>query len=299
MPNYTSIRRLHLLIEKLSGNQYWSAEELISYLMRNDIEVSDRTIKRDIATLRTDYGLDVCYSRNYKGYKVETDESGKLDLAQRFFQSSATVHLIKDVIKEPAQFDSIISYQTDHAHNGSVYIKPLLDAINNYLIVSFRHENLKTETFTERKAEPYFLKEYKARWYLLAYDLDAKDYRLFGLDRVTDVEATEEQFKKRPFDPQTYFKGTFGVYTSEESAEEIHLEVKGLNAKLMDKVPVHESQRVISRNGETYVFSLRVKPTVEVRNYVLSLGRHAKVLKPQKLADEIREQLILTLVAYK
>lgn len=299
MPNYTSIRRLHLLIEKLSGNQYWSIEDLLSYMMRCDIEVSDRTVKRDINTLRTDYGLEVCYSRNHKGYKVEKDESGKLELVQRFFQSSATVHLIKDMILEPEQFDSIISYQTDHTRNGSAYIKPLLDAINNGLIVSFRHENLKNDTFTARKAEPYFLKEYKARWYMLAYDLDAQDYRLFGLDRVTDVAATDELFTKRGFDPQTYFKDTFGVYTSKERAEEIQLEVKGLTAKLMAKVPVHPSQRIVSINGETYIFSLLVKPTVEVRNYILSLGRHAKVLKPQKLADEIREQLILALVAYK
>ena len=298
MSSYSTIRRLHLLIEKLNGSQYWSIDELLEYLGRYDIEVTKRTIKRDFDTLRADYGLDVPYTRARKGYRIEAGTSDNLELIQRFFQSSATVHLLKDLIRDPDHLDSVISYKSEGTENGAAFIKPLLDAINEGSIVSFRHEKLKDDTFSERTAEPYFLKEHKARWYLLAYDLNTNEYRTFGLDRITDLQPTGEKFKKRSFNPRAYFDGTFGVFVSDQPVEDILIEVKGLTGKLMHKVPVHSSQKLISRDGETYVFRLRVKPTVEVRTYILSLGRHARVLRPDTLIKDVKKQLRLSLAVY-
>lgn len=299
MANYNTIRRLHLLTKKLSGKLYWSMAEISEYLAANDVEVNTRTIKRDFARLRTDYGLQLNYSQQHKGYRIEDDLSTNLELASRFFESSATSQIIKDVIKEPDQLKSVISYSTDYAENGSSLVKPLLDAINKSVIVTFTYENLKKEAFSKRRLEPYFLKEHKARWYLLGYDLDAAEFRLFGLDRVTFLQQTDEIFNPRDFNAREYFKGTFGVYVSSEQLPvEIQLEVKGLNGKLMEKVPVHPSQKLIKRDGDTFLFSLYVRPTVELRTYILSLGRHAKVLRPESLAEDVKKQLQLALEVY-
>lgn len=107
----------------------------------------------------------------------------------------------------------------------------------------------RTKTFSERTAEPYFLKEYKARWYLLAYDLDAQDYRLFGLDRISDLQPTGEPFEKRSFDPRGYLEGTFDVFVSDQTVEDIHIEIKGLTGKLMDKRCVPSSSARAATRG--------------------------------------------------
>lgn len=300
MANYNTIRRLHLLTKKLSGIQYWALDEISEYLSANDIEVDKRTIKRDFDRLRADYGLQLNYSHQHKGYRIEDDMSSNLELAGRFFESSATSLIIKDVIKEPDRLKTVISYSTDYAENGSSLVKPLLEAINKSVIITFTHENLKKETFSERKVEPYFLKEHKARWYLLGYDLDVGELRLYGLDRVTFLHQTQETFRPRDFDARKYFEGTFGVYvTSGQPAQEILLEVKGLTGKLMDKVPVHPSQKLIKREGDTFLYTLHVSPTVELRTYILSLGRHAKVLRPKSLAEDVKQQLRLALEVYR
>lgn len=47
---------------------------------------------------------------------------------------------------------------------------------------------------SQRNAEPYALKEFKGRWYLLAKD--RKDYQIktFGLDRIQELEITNKNF---------------------------------------------------------------------------------------------------------
>lgn len=300
MANYKTIRRLYLLLTKLNGNLYWSLDEILDYLYQNDIEVDQRTIKRDFNSIRTDYGLQLVYSNQHKGYRIEEDLTENVDLVSRFFENSASLHAIKDVIKNAKQLRSVISYSSDHTETGSPMVKPLLDAIRKSAVVSFEHENLQIETFTNRRVEPYFLKEHKSRWYLLGYDHSSKDFRLFGLDRVTNLVETKESFQPQNFDAQEYFKNTFGVYVdSEQPAELIELVVTGLSGKLMNKVPVHPTQKLVKQEGEIFWFTLFVKPTSELRTHILSLGRHAKVVCPESLVNDIKHQLELTLDNYR
>jgi len=300
MANYKTVRRLYLLLTKLNGNQYWSLDEILDYLSQKDIKVDYRTIKRDFQSIRTDYGLDLVYSRQHNGYRIIKGTSDNLELVIHFFENSASLHAIKDVINNAKQLRSVISYSSDHIETGSPLVKPLLDAIRKSAVVSFDHENLQIETFTNRRVEPYFLKEHKRRWYLLGYDHSSMDFRLFGLDRVTNLVETKESFHPQKFDAQEYFKNTFGVYVdSDQPAELVELEVGGLSGKLMNKVPVHPTQKLVKREGDTFRFTLFVRPTTELRTHILSLGRHAKVVSPESLANDIKHQLEHTIDKYR
>jgi proteasome accessory factor B len=300
MANYNTIRRLHLLLKKLNGNQYWSLDEILDYLSQNDIEVYQRTIKRDFNSIRTDYGLNLVYSPPHKGYRIEEDLTENVELTSRFFESIASSHALRDVIKNAKQLRSFISYSSDHIETGSPLVKPLLVAIQKSAVVSFEHENLQTETFTNRRVEPYFLKEHKRRWYLLGYDHSSKDFRLFGLDRVTNLIETKESFQPQEFDAQEYFMNTFGVFVdSDQPAELVELQVTGLSGKLMNKVPVHPTQKLVKREGDTFWFTLFVRPTSELRTHILSLGRHTKVVSPESLVNDIKHHLELTLDNYR
>lgn len=300
MANYKTVRRIYFLITKLNGNLYWSLRQILDYLSLNDIVVDQRTIKRDFDSIRYDYSLDLEYSPRHKGYRIIKRDNDNLELINRFFENSASLHAIRDVINNAKQLRSFISYSSDHTETGSPLVKPLLVAIQKSAVVSFNHENLQTETFTNRRVEPYYLKEHKRRWYLLGYDHSSMDFRLFGLDRVTNLVETKELFQPQNFDAQEYFMNTFGVYVdSEQPAELIELVVTGLSGKLMNKVPVHPTQELVKREGETFWFTLFVRPTSELRTHILSLGRHAKVVSPESLANDIKHQLEHTLDHYR
>src|SRR5262249_6988342 len=53
-------------------------------------------------------------------------------------------------------------------------------------------------TDSRRSVEPYRLLNHRARWYLVAWDLDRADWRTFRADRVTPRTPTGPRFTPRP-----------------------------------------------------------------------------------------------------
>lgn len=73
---------------------------------------------------------------------------------------------------------------------------------------------------SERHAEPYRLLAAGRRWYLLAYDLDRDDWRLFRLDRVGELpHVTTFRFRPREApDPAAYLQQSRGPDTYRHTA---------------------------------------------------------------------------------
>ena len=57
---------------------------------------------------------------------------------------------------------------------GTENLYGLLHAIKNHLIISFKYYKYWEDELSERRVEPYALKEFKNRWYLIANDLKNK-----------------------------------------------------------------------------------------------------------------------------
>ncbi|MEO3892106.1 WYL domain-containing protein [Nonomuraea sp. B5E05] len=71
------------------------------------------------------------------------------------------------------------------------------DAIAHRETMSFTYTDARGER-TERRVEPYRQVHHLLRWYLLAWDLDRADWRVFRLDRVTGPSRTGRRYTPRP-----------------------------------------------------------------------------------------------------
>ncbi len=58
-----------------------------------------------------------------------------------------------------------------------------------------------SDVLERRRVEPYRLVAAERGWYLSAFDLDRDDWRLFRLDRMSDVSASTLGFRPRPDPP--------------------------------------------------------------------------------------------------
>ena len=73
--------------------------------------------------------------------------------------------------------------------------------------------------------------------------------------------------------------------------ESIWLKVDPYEANYLRSLPLHKSQHEIGERGGYPVFSLRVRPTLDLKQKLLSLGRSVEVLKPESLRKEIMEEI--------
>ncbi|NBE93034.1 WYL domain-containing protein [Nonomuraea sp. KC401] len=71
------------------------------------------------------------------------------------------------------------------------------EAIAHRETMTFSYTDARGER-TERRVEPYRQVHHLLRWYLLAWDLDRADWRVFRLDRVTGPAGTGRRYTPRP-----------------------------------------------------------------------------------------------------
>jgi predicted DNA-binding transcriptional regulator YafY len=214
----TSARMLQLL-SLLQTHRFWPGTDLSVRL-----EVSERTLRRDIERLR-DLGYDVDATRGVAGgYQLRAgnalpplllDDEEAVAIAVGLRAAAAgpatgmgetsAQALGKVVALMPPRLrrrmDAVTS-QTDSIPWGG---RVSLDAgVLGVLAQACRDDEALTFTYqapeaepTRRRVEPHRLVTLGNRWYLLAYDRVRQDWRSFRVDRVSDPTTTGQIFRPR------------------------------------------------------------------------------------------------------
>jgi predicted DNA-binding transcriptional regulator YafY len=90
---------------------------------------------------------------------------------------------------------------------------------------------------TERRGEPYRLVNWGRRWYLVAFDVDRDDWRIFRVDRMTATRSVGHRFTARPL-------------PAEDIAAYVAAKTRQVQLKVSGRVIVHApAEEVAARIG--------------------------------------------------
>ena len=299
MSTQGTIKRFILIIEKINDSKYPSLGELLEYLRDQGFEISERTLQRNIEAIRLEFNIDIKYDYNYKGYYIDQDSTDSLESFLKFLEIAGTAELISDSIKEDRKTLLYLSFDTAAYLKGVEYLKILLKAIKDSRVVSFNKVNYKSEKTSKYSIQPYLLKEYQNRWYVVGFVPEIKEIRTFGLDRIDNVVVLKEKFKKdKEIKPLEKFENIIGVNFEDGRVEEVHLSLTPLQGKYLKSLPLHKSQQVIKEDKKETVISLKVVVNYELMQRVLMLGEYCKVLQPKSLIDSVKKSLKESLGSY-
>jgi len=283
------IARYNLIISRLRKSPATLSEinnylEQQSELQGYDFTISNRTFQRDVADISSLYNIDIEYSFTNKHYLIATED--KPDANERMLEAFNVFHafntaegISKYVIFEKRQ------------PNGNEHLYGLLYAIKNQFQIKFIYKKFKDELTTKRVFEPYALKEVRNRWYIVGKDVDDDTIKIFGLDRISNLELSKRIFSKEQFDAQTFFEHCFGIIVPNDNSkpEDIILLIRPLKWKFIQSLPLHESQKVLSENQNEVKISLKLYITQDLIMELLSHGNQIKVLQPLSLKEEMKK----------
>ena len=130
--------------------------------------------------------------------------------------------------------------------------------------------------------EPYCVKVFKQRWYMVAHSPSDDRVRIYSLDRIKSLVPAKNKFKlPETFDAQAYFYNSFGIIADEDHQPEmVDVKVFGLQTQYFRALPLHHSQQEISTTENSAVFRYFIKPTYDLRQELLSHGAEIEVLSP-------------------
>jgi proteasome accessory factor B len=290
------ISRYLLIIKKLKSKPYSPLEEIsrhidnsLEYLHMQDEDLnmgfSRRTFQRDMKEIKDLFGFDIEYSRTNKGYFINHNETDNLNF-QRMMEAFDLFNSL-NVSQDLSPFIHLEKRRPQGTEN----LYGLLHAIKNKFRITFDYEKFYDEEISERNAEPYALKEFKNRWYVMAKDLKDRNVKTFALDGMTNLQITNSKFEyPKDYNIEENYRYCFGIINpKDEQPQSILLSFDPFQGKYIKSLPLHETQEIVKDDEEALEIKLKLCVTYDLLIELLSYGDNMKVLKPKSLANQIKK----------
>jgi predicted DNA-binding transcriptional regulator YafY len=286
-----TISRQRLIIKKLRKHpatfieiaEYLSLEsEIQSY----NFNVSTRTFQRDLEDIRSIYNINIQYDFSRKIYFIDDDDQPEAN--ERIMEAFDTFNAlnISDRLSDCIFFEKRRPAGTENLYG-------LIHSIKNKLQIRFSYQKFWEDKITQRNVEPYGLKEFKSRWYVLAKDQKDNKIKSFALDRLTDLEITNRTFIfPEDYNIEESYRYCFGIISpTNEEPQNIILSFDPIQGKYIKTLPLHNSQQILVDDEKELQIKLTLLVTYDLVKELLSYGEYVKVLQPLSLADEIAKTL--------
>lgn len=283
-------------------------------------ESAERTLKDDLAQMRLRYKAPIKYNRRLAGYcytepfdlKTVEIELSSQDVAA-LKNAAGTLNQFRDLavfadfrgavekieqavrfrISQPAVSQTYLAFEAVSPGRGNELLDALLAACMNRQVIQFDYQKYDDIAPGQRTVFPHLIKEHRNRWYIIGYELNPPQLRVFGLDRILPdtLEITDLACEPPLFDAETYFRPALGVAVYDEPPSEVVLSFtrkQGLHFRAQPFFPFSEEAVLVDDDDE-----LRVKLSIIINQELVfelaRLGSSVKVLEPNTLVEQLTE----------
>ena len=218
------------------------------------------------------------------GYKyfISNPEVINDDTIEGWMLSTLTVNT---VLSDSASLRNRILLENVPA--GEEYLQTIILALKTNRRLTITYQRFGCESY-EKTVSPYALKLFRQRWYILTYT--GRHMATYALDRMLSVEISDETFEMpEDFSPEEYFAEYYGITTDDTPMAHVVIRAYGNVPNYLRTLPLHASQKEIEHTDEYSIFTVRLRPTFDFRQEVLSQGCDIEVLEPKWFRDEVAE----------
>jgi predicted DNA-binding transcriptional regulator YafY len=334
MPSNKSAFYRYLLIDKRIANKYQpypNLEEIKSYIEeKTGQNISTRQLEYDLAEMKNSEVLafyaPIEFDKTNKGYKysdskysigqfvkLNQDDLDSLEMAFEILDTYKGIDVFKNfkvaidkmnnefsVTKNHSalEVENILQPQINSSSEGLQWLNILVGLIKEKSSIKILYGKFSGEK-KYYVLSPIILKEFDSRWYLVARDAKDKTIKVFGLERILEIEKNEFNYELGDFNSKVFFKNVYGItINTNAKVEEVVLEFESYAANFIKTKPIHSSQKILNETQNGVIFQLDVYPSVELKNLILSWGRSCRVLSPADFRNEIKNELQAALNSY-
>lgn len=281
-----------------------------------DLEVSTKTIARDIDFMRDRLGLPIEYDGSHFGYRyteevesfptlqISEGELFALLVAEKALQQYRGTPFEKRLVGalkklerslpdtvslNLADWEQAISFRTSAEpvmHLGIMDLLAQAATRRSQLRIQYRKPN--TQKPEERVVDPYHLANVNGDWYLFAFDHLRKDIRTFAPARIVSAEPTGKNFERpEKFALERHLQTSFGIHSG-KGEYHVVIHFRENVADYIREKRWHLSQKLRELGGGALEVQLTLGSLIEVRRWILGWGGDATVIAPPELAESVR-----------
>lgn len=303
------LSRLFTIVARLKENRQCSCNSLA-----NELEVSPRTIRRDLDLLRDSFGAPIewepstktwFFTRPWEGlgdFQLNSAESLALIIAQQSFRRirhtpiAAALHAILERIAQTADPGIRASWEslarTVHPLAASPaeereneHFAPIADAIRKHRVLEIHYTKPGDDHPEIRHIHPLGLAERDQRWIVVSRDPAAPGdgIRKFLLARMEVCRRLPATFTPpADFDLAAYLGGSLGLFTG-DTAHTVEATFSAYAAPYLRESPWHPSQSLTPLPDGHLRATWQVNHLLDIQRRLLSWGEHVTVHAPPEL----------------
>jgi proteasome accessory factor B len=284
--------------------------------LAGQLEVSTKTVQRDLEFMRDRLGLPLQYHPQRFGYhyteevnsfptlQLTEGELFALLVAEKALQQyrgttfeRPLISALKKMEQSLPETVSINLTELGEAISFRTRAEPLLNlAVFDALAKSVaRRDQLEIQyrkpgqaQAEARVVDPYHLGNINGEWFLFGYDHLRKDIRTFVPARIKSVRTTGTRFEKpTDFSLEQRLKDSFGVHFG-VGRHDVVIRFAPEVADYIREKRWHHSQELKELRGGGAELKLRLSSLGEVERWVLSWAGQATVIRPGELAARVQ-----------
>lgn len=307
---------MKILLEKTDETHSITMPEIISSLEMQGISAERKSIYNDIESLRA-YGLDIVGEAEGKTYYYRvvnrTFELAELKLLVDSVQSAKFVtekksnELIKKIEELGSKYEAsqlqrqVYTSGRIKTLNENIYynVDILHNAINENSKIKFHYFqwNVKKEMELRKNGEYYCVSPWGLSWddenyYLVAYDSAAEKIKHYRVDKMLHIGLTGEMREGKElferFDMAAYAKKMFGMFDGDEESVKIECHNR-LAGVIIDRFG--KDVKMLKKDEEHFIATVKVAVSKQFLSWVMALGNDAKIVGPEKVVSQVKEEL--------
>ncbi len=242
------------------------------------------------------FDVEIVCDRATREYRLNRTTGG--DDAMRLHTWLADSMSLSGMLSDAAEVaDRIV---TEPVPSAREHLPVVLNAMKQSRCLEFSYRSYTRSVGSSGVlVEPYFVKIFKQKWYVIGMNVADARIKTYALDRMSDLLITPNEFvMPEGINPTEFFKDYFGITTSHSNPREIILRVEPTQAKYLRALPLHHSQQEQVQD-ECSIFRYRMCITYDLREQLLSYGSNVEVIAPLELRTMMRSDLEKALSLYK
>ena len=292
---------------------YPSVERLMA-----ELEVSRRTILRDIDELKIYYNAPIEYDRINKGYYYSDNTyfvknmmltesevfavTGILPLMERYNNTPLknTINKVYETLSQmlPNQVEVQSSFTNDVefiADPIPVIQEEVFNAVFKatklHKIMKYDYRSISSTEYKPHELYPYKIYNQKGDWYILGYSPKHQKFATFTLARMKNIELGDD-FKPDPdYKKKVHIDPNFGIWNNESKPQKIELLFdKSINTYILERT-WHKNQKCRQNPDGTVYLSFESNQIQETLYWTLRFGAAVTILNPPELKAMYKDEV--------
>lgn len=253
----------------------------------HETEFPERKFHRYKDEIQEIFDVEIRCDRNRDNYYyIENKDDISGGFTRKWLLNAMAVHSMLDQAQE---INNCILYED--IPEGSQYLSLIVDAISQRTQLQLTYHSFNRQEQYGLTLAPYCLKVFKQRWYVAGCpSTHPNETRIYALDRVLMMRPTTESFVyPKKFNAKEFFAPYYGVFRNAEPTKVI-IEATPPSAQFLRLLPLHESQKELSKFHDNTFFEYYIAPTFDFIQELRTHGTDIRVREPEELVKVFRDE---------